>query len=282
MGRRGVAVGRTRRRAATRPQCLVRADGAVDRHAASRRGAIALSPGVVSEDAVARLGLAPAVARERGAGRVRPVAARSALPRRRSSAQLEQRARSRARRSAKSLRDHWRRLLIAGGARIGPDVHVFAARGVPAVSYITTTLWACRARWRSTALAIGAAFNVVFILVAGVLSDRFGRRVDLRRWRRGRRRLVVVRCFRCWIRRSSSPSSSAFVSGLCIHAFMYGPQAAFIAEQFPTRVRYAGASLAYTLGRRVRRRHRAAGVPGVVSRVWNAAWSWRCTPPARC
>ena len=31
-----------------------------------------------------------------------------------------------------------------------------------------------------------------------------------------------------------------------MHAIMYGPQAAFIAEQFPTRVRYAGASLAYT------------------------------------
>jgi hypothetical protein len=29
---------------------------------------------------------------------------------------------------------------------------------------------------------------------------------------------------------------------------MYGPQASFIAEQFPTQVRYAGASLAYTLG----------------------------------
>ncbi len=28
---------------------------------------------------------------------------------------------------------------------------------------------------------------------------------------------------------------------------MYGPQAAFITEQFPTRVRYAGSSLAYTL-----------------------------------
>src|SRR5687767_15293771 len=41
---------------------------------------------------------------------------------------------------------------------------------------------------------------------------------------------------------------AALVSGLCIHAFMYGPQAAFIAEQFPTQVRYAGASLAYTLG----------------------------------
>jgi hypothetical protein len=40
----------------------------------------------------------------------------------------------------------------------------------------------------------------------------------------------------------------AIVSGLSIHAFMYGPQAAFIAEQFPTQVRYAGSSLAYTLG----------------------------------
>jgi len=28
---------------------------------------------------------------------------------------------------------------------------------------------------------------------------------------------------------------------------MYGPQAAFIAEMFPTRIRYSGASLAYQL-----------------------------------
>jgi hypothetical protein len=40
---------------------------------------------------------------------------------------------------------------------------------------------------------------------------------------------------------------AALVSGLIIHAFMYGPQGAFIAEQFPTRVRYAGSSLAYTI-----------------------------------
>jgi len=37
------------------------------------------------------------------------------------------------------------------------------------------------------------------------------------------------------------------VDGLILHAAMYGPQAAYIAEQFPTRVRYAGCSLAYTL-----------------------------------
>jgi hypothetical protein len=38
----------------------------------------------------------------------------------------------------------------------------------------------------------------------------------------------------------------AIVGAMAVHAVMYGPQAAFIAEQFPTRVRYAGASLAYT------------------------------------
>jgi fucose permease len=39
----------------------------------------------------------------------------------------------------------------------------------------------------------------------------------------------------------------AVTCGFLIHAIMYGPQAAFIAEQFPTHVRYAGSSLAYTL-----------------------------------
>ena len=39
----------------------------------------------------------------------------------------------------------------------------------------------------------------------------------------------------------------AVVVGVMIHAAMFGPQAAFVIEQFPTRVRYAGSSLAYTL-----------------------------------
>ena len=32
-----------------------------------------------------------------------------------------------------------------------------------------------------------------------------------------------------------------------LHAAMYGPQAAFIAEMFPTPVRYSGASMGYQL-----------------------------------
>ena len=37
------------------------------------------------------------------------------------------------------------------------------------------------------------------------------------------------------------------VIGLAFHALMYGPQAAYIVEQFDIHLRYAGSSLAYTL-----------------------------------
>ena len=50
---------------------------------------------------------------------------------------------------------------------------------------------------------------------------------------------------------------------------MYGPQAAFIAEQFPTRVRYAGSSLAYTF----------AGIVGggIAPLVFGALLKWKQT-----
>ena len=40
---------------------------------------------------------------------------------------------------------------------------------------------------------------------------------------------------------------SALVVGLVLNGAMYGPQAAFITELFPTRIRYSGVSLAYQL-----------------------------------
>jgi MFS family permease len=47
--------------------------------------------------------------------------------------------------------------------------------------------------------------------------------------------------------RQSLSIGLAVAGGMTLHAMMYGPQAAFITEQFPPRVRYAGSSLAYTL-----------------------------------
>jgi MFS family permease len=143
------------------------------------------------------------------------------------------------------VRNHWRRLILAGGVRMGPDV-MYSLLAVFLLSYITTTLGLSRTL-AVTALTIGAAFNAAFILTAGLLSDRFGRRAV---YGAG----AVVAIVWMWFlfplldSRSEMAIIVTIVTGLCIHAFMYGPQAAFIAEQFPTQVRYAGASLAYTLG----------------------------------
>jgi MFS family permease len=43
------------------------------------------------------------------------------------------------------------------------------------------------------------------------------------------------------------PLAAGVLVALVIHCCLYGPQAAFIAEQFSPRLRYTGSSLAYTL-----------------------------------
>jgi MFS family permease len=138
---------------------------------------------------------------------------------------------------------HWRRLLIAGGSRFGPDV-MYSLISAFCVSYVTTILGLSRTL-ATGALAIGAFLNVVFIFAAGTLSDRFGRRAVYGFGAAGA-------AFWLWLlfplldSKSELAIVAAFAGGLSVHAFMYGPQGAFIAEQFPVRVRYVGASVAYT------------------------------------
>ena len=51
---------------------------------------------------------------------------------------------------------------------------------------------------------------------------------------------------------------------------MYGPQAAFIAELFSTKLRYSGASMGYQIAGSARRRDRAAGLDRPVSATRHA------------
>ena len=142
------------------------------------------------------------------------------------------------------VRQYWPRLLIAGGVRVGSDV-LYALIVVFSLTYVTTVLNLSRTLALSAIMA-GAIVNALIIPFFGVLSDRVGRRavygagaVMGMLWAfgffmladTGKPLLVIL----------------AVVIGLVCHAAMYGPQAAFVTEQFPTRVRYAGSSLAYTL-----------------------------------
>ncbi|MBM0105735.1 MHS family MFS transporter [Steroidobacter sp. S1-65] len=142
------------------------------------------------------------------------------------------------------LRSHWRSLLVGGGVRIGPDV-LYSLSVAFALSYITTVLGESRTL-ALIALSIGGAINAFTIPLFGALSDRYGRRIVYG----AGAVLGLIWMFAFFpLLETKQPTLIilAVVVALTVHAMMYGPQAAFIAEQFPTRVRYAGASLAYTL-----------------------------------
>jgi MFS family permease len=142
------------------------------------------------------------------------------------------------------LRHYWRRLLIAAGVRVGSDV-LYALVVVFALTYVTTVL-SLSGTLALTAIIIGSACNAMSVLFFGALSDRVGRRPVYA----AGALLGMLWAFVFFVLLDSRRPALiviAVVIGLVIHGAMYGPQAAFVTEQFPTRVRYAGSSLAYTL-----------------------------------
>ncbi len=139
---------------------------------------------------------------------------------------------------------HWRRLLIAGGVRIGADVQ-YSLLIAFTLTYLTTVLHRPRAL-ALIAVSFGCALCVPAIPYFAALSDRRGRRPV---YAAGLSAALLwgFAYFRLLDLLTPFLTCLAVMLGFLSHSAMYGPQAAFIAEQFPTRVRYAGSSLAYTL-----------------------------------
>ncbi len=95
------------------------------------------------------------------------------------------------------------------------------------------------------AVMIGSLIEVPLIPFAGWLSDKVDRRAVYAA-------AAVGAGVWTWvfleITRDGGHGTLIFgvTIALALHAFMYGPQAAYIAEQFHARLRYTGTSLAYT------------------------------------
>lgn len=135
-------------------------------------------------------------------------------------------------------------MVAAALSRVCPDI-LYALFTVFVAVYATKELGMTTGNVLS-AILIGSAFQLFLIPAAGALTDRFNRR-----WVYGiaaAATAAYIPLFFLMIQgKSVAMLTIGTVIGLALHAFMYGPQAAFITEQFPARLRYAGSSLAYTL-----------------------------------
>jgi metabolite-proton symporter len=138
------------------------------------------------------------------------------------------------------FRNNKREVLVTIGARMAENVSYYVITAFILV-YVTTGLHLPK-QVGLTAVLVGSAVHFVTIPLWGALSDRIGRKpvyltgaVGMAVW--------GFAFFALLDTKSSPVIIAATTVGLVLHGAMYGPQAAFFAEQFPTRVRYTGLSV---------------------------------------
>ncbi|RSM66865.1 MFS transporter [Amycolatopsis sp. WAC 01376] len=138
------------------------------------------------------------------------------------------------------FRNNWRAVLITIGSRMAENVSYYVITAFILV-YVTTGLGLPKSAGLNAVL-IGSAVHFVTIPLWGILSDRIGRRpvylfgaIGMAAW--------SFAFFAMLDTKNSGVIILAATVGLVLHGAMYGPQAAFFSEQFPTRVRYTGLSV---------------------------------------
>lgn len=144
-----------------------------------------------------------------------------------------------------AIRRHPKELLIGLGARITEISWIYVLT-IFGLSYAVTTLALPRSLVLG-AIALGAAVELITIPLFGSLSDSVGRRP-----------IYLLGCVVAmllsfpifWALGTRDPVAVvlAFVVGMSVgHAIMYGVQASFLSEMFPSNLRYSGASLGYQI-----------------------------------
>jgi metabolite-proton symporter len=157
------------------------------------------------------------------------------------------------------LRGHGREVLLTALLRTGQQTPFYLFT-VFVLSYGTGTLKLPQGEMLGAVL-VSAALSLFTVPLWGHLSDRVGRR-----------RLTLAGCvaiavfafpyFGLLDTRAPWAVFLAVALSLPVHDMQYGPQAAFIAESFPPRLRYSGASLGYQLA------SVTAGAPAPIVALW--------------
>jgi MFS family permease len=131
---------------------------------------------------------------------------------------------------------------IGAGLKFGENIAYYVVTTV-SITYLAQQAHAKRGIGL-TALLIGSFAEMLTLPLFSALSDRIGRRpvyafgaVAMAAW--------VFVFFGLLHGGTAGAAILALVVALILHGAMYGPQAAFISELFPTRYRYSGASIAY-------------------------------------
>ncbi len=143
-----------------------------------------------------------------------------------------------------AIRQHWREILLSAGLRFSEQM--------PFYLFTTFVLIYVVSRHEFTrtfvlkAVLAGAVCELVAIPLFSHLSDRFGRK---RVYLVGSllTGLIAFPYFAVLTHSGAGLIFAAVVVSLVLHALQYGPQAALIAENFPTHLRYGGAGLGYQL-----------------------------------
>ncbi|HEV2078311.1 MAG TPA: MFS transporter [Allosphingosinicella sp.] len=142
------------------------------------------------------------------------------------------------------FRERPRALVLGAGLRVGENISYYILT-VFSLTYLVDVASETRSL-ALNALLVGAAVQFFAIPLFARLSDRIGRRPV---YAFGAFGLAAWSFLMFGLLGSGSNASIvlALVVGLVLHGAMYGPQAAFITELFPTRIRYSGVSIAYQL-----------------------------------
>jgi len=140
------------------------------------------------------------------------------------------------------IRRKWRAVLIGGGLRFGENLSYYVAATF-AMTYIAEIRGGERALVLNAVL-IGSAIECLAMPLFAALSDRVGRRLVY-----GAGAVAVAAWFLVFfmlLDQGSALSIAVAISvAMVAHGAMYAPQGAMMAELFPTRLRYSGASIAY-------------------------------------